>query len=189
MKQLIARVRYFLTGEHDPMDLLNGVYERNLPNRLTISTGMRKSERLAYEAGDLVVKLYRAADDNEFSFAQKLRRLPSHWGTLEALMFYDAMVNNGGHQRYFAASDGAYLDLVEEGLRLYASDYHRQLFQRALFRYDPHRFPEGATLEPSAASNPESTYDELDRLYFRADPQLPELVERYIRSNLALYKG
>lgn len=189
MKQLIARLRYFLTGTHDPMDLLNGVYQRNLPNRLTISTGMRKSERLAYEAGDLVAKLYQAADDNEFSFAQKLRRLPRHWGTLEALMFYDAMVNNGGHQRYFAASDGAYLDLVEDGLRLYASDYHQQLFQRALFRYDCKRFPEGANLDASAAPDSDDPYRELDRLYFRADPQLTDLIERYIRSNLALYQG
>ena len=38
MKQLIARIKYFLTGKHDPMDLLNGVYHRILPKRLTISS-------------------------------------------------------------------------------------------------------------------------------------------------------
>ncbi len=189
MKQLIARLRYFFTGKHDPMDLLNGVYHRNLPNRLTISTGMRKSGNLAQEAGDLVAKLYQTRDDNDFSYAQKLRGLPKHWGALETLMYYDAMVNNGGHRQYFANSDGAYLDLVDDGLTLYASDYHQQIFRRALYRYSPERFPEYAKLDSSATPDPADPYDELDRLYFKADPKLPELVERYIRENLALYKG
>jgi hypothetical protein len=192
MKQLIARLKYFLTGKHDPMDLLNGVFHRNLPKRLTISAGMLKSDDLAYEAGDLVAMLFQSGDDNDFSFAQKLRGLPKHWGTLETLMYYDAMVNNGGHQQYFRNSDGAYLDLVEDGLRLYASDYHQQIFQRALYRYKPELFPEYSVLDSSTPSASESAldpYDDLDELYFNADPKLPVLVDRFIRSNLQLYKG
>lgn len=189
MKQLFARLKYYFTGKHDPMNLLNGVYHRNLPKRLTISSGMLRSDDLAYEAGDLVATIYRDDDDNDFSFAKKLRDLPKHWGTLESLMYYDAMVNHGGHQQYFTNSDGAYLDLVEDGLRLYTSHYHQQIFQRALYRYSPDRFPEYAELDTSAKPDPEDSYDELDRLYYKADPKLPELVDRFIRNNLALYKG
>ena len=192
MKQLIARVKYFFTGKHDPMDLLNGVYHNNLPKRLRISKGMLKSDELAYEAGDLVATLCQADDDNEFSLAQKLRKLPRHWGTLETLMYYDAMVNNGGHDQYFANSEGAYLDLVEDGLKLYASDYHLHIFQRALHRYKPDLYAEHADLDPDRPSEEEnlrSPYDDLDGLYFKADPNLPELIEKYIRSNLELYKG
>tara|TARA_R110002096_G_scaffold104771_4_gene230696 strand:- start:3527 stop:4096 length:570 start_codon:yes stop_codon:yes gene_type:complete len=189
MKQLIARLKYFFTGKHDPLDLLNGVYHENLPKSLTLSRGMLKSDGLAYEAGDLVATLYQADDDNDFSFAQKLRDLPRHWGTLETLMYYDAMVNNGGHQQYFTNSDGAYLDLVEAGLDLYASDYHQQIFQRALYRYSPERFSEHADLDLGVELDPDDPYDELDCLYYKADPKLPELVERYIRGNLQLYKG
>jgi hypothetical protein len=189
MKQLIARLKYFFTGKHDPMDLLNGVYHDNLPKRLTLSRGMLKSDSLAYEAGDLVASLCQSDNDNEYSLAQKLRKLPRHWGTLETLMYYDSMVNNGGHDQYFANSEGAYLDLVEDGLKLYASDYHLHIFQRALYRYSPDRFPEHAELDASATIDPEDQYDELDRLYFRASPNLPELVDRFIRSNLSLYRG
>jgi hypothetical protein len=192
MKQLIARLKYFFTGKHDPMDLLNGVYHKNLPKRLTLSKGMLKSDGLAYEAGDLVATLYQSDGDNEFSFAQKLRKLPRHWGTLETLMYYDSMVNNGGHDQYFANSEGAYLDLVEDGLKLYASHYHLHIFQRALYRYNPDLYAEHADLDPDPPSKEEnwrSPYDDLDRLYFKADPKLPHLIERYIRSNLELYKG
>lgn len=189
MKQLLSRLRYFLTGKHDPMDLLNGRFHRNLPRRLTISTGMLKSDYLAYEASDLVATLFQASDDNDFSFAQRLRGLPRHWGTLETLMYYDAMVNNGGHRQYFANSDGAYLDLVEDGLQLYAGEYHQEVFRRALYRYSPERFPEYAHPAPSAAANPEDPYGDLDDLYYKADPKLPKLVDHFIRSNLALYKG
>ena len=192
MKQIIARLRYFFTGKHDPMDLLNGVYHSNLPKRLTLSRGMLKSESLAYCSGDLVATLYHSADDNEFSFAQKLRQLPKHWGTLEALMYYDSQVNNGGHDQYLGNSEGAYLDLVEDGLNLYASDYHLHIFQRALYRYKPDLYAEHAGLDPNPPSEEEnwrSPYDDLDSLYFKADPKLPVLIEKFILSNLELYKG
>jgi len=174
------------------MDLLNGVYHSNLPKRLTLSRGMLKSDELVYEAGDLVARIYQGDDDNDFSFAQKLRKLPRHWGTLETLMYYDAMVNNGGHQQYFMNSEGAYLDLVEDGLKLYASDYHLHIFQRALCRFNPELYSEHVVLESTALPDPEnsrSLYDDLDDLYFKADPKLPDLIEGYIRSNLKLYKG
>jgi hypothetical protein len=106
-------------------------------------------------------------------------------------MYYDAMVNNGGHRQYFTNSDGAYLDLVEDGLKLYASNYHLHIFQRALHRYKPDLYSEYAALESTAPPDPEnslSPYDDLDDLYFDADPKLPELVDRYIRSNLELFK-
>jgi len=47
-------------------------------------------------------------------------------------------------------------------------------------------------LESTAAplpDNPLSPYDDLDNLYFSASPKLPELIERYIRGNIKLYKG
>lgn len=191
MKQIIARLRYFFTGKYDPMDLLNGVHHNNLPKRLTLSRGMLKSDRLAYTAGDLVAVLYHSADDNEFSFAQKLRKLPKHWGTLEALMYYDSQVNNGGHDQYFANSEGAYLDLVEDGLKLYESNYHLHILQRALYRYKPELYAEHAVLDPNPPSDEEnwrSPYDDLDSLYFKADPKLPDLIEKFIRSNLKIYK-
>lgn len=191
MKRIIARLRYFFTGKYDPMDLLNGVHHSNLPKRLTLSRGMLKSESLAYTAGDLVAILYHSTDDNEFSFAQKLRQLPKHWGTLEALMYYDSQVNNGGHDQYFANSEGAYLDLVEDGLKLYASDFHLHILQRALYRYRPDLYAEHADLDPippSGEENWRSPYDDLDSLYFKANPKLPDLIEKFIRSNLELYK-
>lgn len=191
MKQLIARLRYFFTGKHDPMDLLNGVYERNLPNRLTISTGMLKSEGLAHEAGDLVAKLYQDAGDNDFSYAQKLRKLPKHWGTLEPLMYYDAMVRNGGHRQYFTNSEGAYVDLVEAGLKLFASDHHLHIFQRALHRYNPKLYSDYSALESITLfdlDNSLSPYDDLDDRYFDANPKLTELVDRYIRNNVKIYR-
>jgi hypothetical protein len=191
MKQFIARLKYHFTGRTDPMNLLNGVFQQNLPNRLTISSGMLKSKDLAYEAGDLVAKLFQNPDDDDFLFAQRLRSIPRHWGTLEALMFYNAMVCNGGHQQYFRNSKGAYRDLVEDGLRLYASDFHLQIFQRALFRYDPVFHSAHADLEASTPPPADSSdlYDDLDGLYFKADPELAKLVEQYIRCNLKLYRG
>jgi hypothetical protein len=188
MKQLIARLKYFFTGKHDPMDLLNGVYHRNLPRRLTISRGMLKSDDLAYEASDLVATLCQSKDDNEFSFAQKLRRLPKLWGTLEALMYYDSQVNNGGHEQYFANSEGAFLDLVEDGLGLYTAEYHQHIFKRALFRYNPGLYADYSYLDATAEPNLRSTYYDLDGLYFKASPKLPALVDRFIRGNLSLYK-
>jgi len=189
MKQFIARLKYLLTGRTDPMNLLNGIYDENLPQCLTISQGMLKSKKLAYEASDLVAKLYGDQNDSDFSFAQKLRSLPKHWGTLETLMYYDAMVVNGGHQQYFDNSGGAYLDLVEDGLALYTSgSCHLQVFQRALFRYDPIRYSAYEQLETSIPSPTDSAYDDLDGLYFSTDPRLPKLVERYIRDNLALFR-
>lgn len=189
MKLLIARLRHFLTGKHDPMDLLNGVYERTLPDRLTISRGMLKSEYLASQASDLVAKLFQRRGDNEFSFAQKLRRLPKHWGALEAVMFYHTMVDNGGHDRYFGASEGAFCDLVEDGLRLFAGDYHRHVFQRALGRYRPELYAEYAPLDSARPVDLRTPYDDLDGLYYKADPKLPTLVDRFICSNLELYRS
>jgi Domain of unknown function (DUF4375) len=188
MKQLIARLKYFFTGKHDPMDLLNGIYHRNLPNRLTISRGMLKSDGLAYEASDLVGKLCHSKDDNEFSFAHKLRRLPKIWGTLEALMYYDSQVNNGGHEQYFANSEGAFLDLVEDGLGVYAEECHKHIFKRALFRYNSELYAEYAYLDSTAEANLRSPYYDLDDLYYKASPKLPDLVDRFVRGNLSLYK-
>ncbi|MCU0748832.1 MAG: DMP19 family protein [Akkermansiaceae bacterium] len=191
MKRIIARLRYFFTGKYDPMDLLNGIHNSILPKRLTLSRGMLKSDGLAYSAGDLVAVLYLSADDNEFSFAQKLRKLPKHWGTLQAVMHYDCEVNNGGHDQYFENSEGAYLDLVEDGLKLYGSDYHLNIFQRALYRYRPTLHTEYAVLDinrPSGDDNERSPYHDLDGLYFMADPSLPDLVDKFIRCNLELYK-
>ena len=189
MKKLWAKIKYSLTGKYDSMDLLDGTFEDNLPDRLTISAGMLKSEDLAYEAGDLVAKLYQEENDSEFSLAQKLRALPRHWGTLEALMYYDAMVNNGGHKQYFENSEGAYLDLVEHGLDLYGSTYHQNIFKRALYRYNPERFPEAKELDAQSKPDSHDLYDELDCLYFDANPKLPEMVDHYIRNNLKLYRG
>lgn len=189
MKRIIARLKSLVTGGRDPMDLLDGTYHRILPKRLRISRGMLKSDRLAYAAGDLVATLCHDDNDNEFSFAQKLRKLPKHWGTLEPLMYYDCLVNNGGHEQYLANSDGAFLDLVEDGLRMCATKYHQDIFKRAMFRYCPERFPEHEDSESFAAPDSKSPYNDLDLLYYAADPKLPELVERFIRSNLSLYRG
>lgn len=171
------------------MNLLNDIHHKLLPERLIISSGMLKSEYLPYEAADLVVKLYQDQNSDDLSFAQKLRALPTHWGAIEPLMYYDSMVNNGGHEQYFKNSDGAYLDLVEDGLKLFASDYHLWTFQRALFRYDPIFHSSHGHLEESAPSfkDPVNIFDDLDDLYFDAKSKLPALVDQYIRNNLALF--
>jgi len=192
MRKFLARLKYRFTGKHDPMDLLNGVYPANLPKHLSLSKGMLKSKELAYEAGDLVATLYRTNEDNDFSFAQKLRDLPKHWGTLGSLMYYDAMVINGGHDQYFSNTEGAYLDLVENGLALYANDYHMVIFQRALYRYNPDLYAKHADLDPDRPSEEaswRSFYEDLDGLYFEAEPKLPHLVENYIRSHIELYQS
>jgi hypothetical protein len=93
---------------------------------------MLNSDELAYEAGDLVVKLYQPEGDDEEEFARVLQELPPHWGTLEAMMYYDSMVNNGGHHQYFWNSQGAYINLVETGLELYGAKHHLGIFRSAL---------------------------------------------------------
>lgn len=173
------------------MDLLNGIYHENLPDRLTISRAMLKSKDLPQEAGDLVAKIYHRDSDDDFSFAARLRSLPRHWGSLECLMYYDAMVNNGGHKQYFTNSSGAYLDMVESGLALYCDQNIQNIFKRALFRYDAVRFRDYGFLDESAGGldgRSISPYDDLDSLYFRSDPSLTAQVDKYIRSNLDAFE-
>ena len=104
-------------------------------------------------------------------------------------MFYHRMVDNGGHEHYFENSEGAFCDLVEDGLRLFAGDYHRDIFQRALSRYRPELYAEYAPLDAARPVDLRNLYHDLDCLYYKADPKLPALVDRFIRGNLELYRS
>jgi hypothetical protein len=161
-----------------------------MPDKLRVTDEMLKSEYLPHEAGDLVATTYRIETSEES--AAKLRQLPVQWGTLEALMYYDMEVNNGGHHQYFWNARGYFVDLVEKGLEHFGAREHLQIFREARSRYDPKRYlAEDAERDPKKAflrGYDEKRYEDLDNRYYDANPQLAKIVDEYIRAHVVEFR-
>ena len=154
----------------------------SMQERLYITDEMLKSNSLPYDAGDLVAKVHKIETNKES--ADLLRCLPSHWGTLEALMYYDMEVNNGGHKQYFINSRGYFIDLVENGLEHYGAKEHLLIYRQALSRY--HAMHNG---NDSNAINDINPYSDLDVLYYKSNPQLAKIIDKYIRDHIHDYRN
>ena len=120
-----------------------------------------------------------------------LRRLPPGFATVYTTWWLDAEIANGGLHQYFWNTEGAYVELVREGLQRLGAADHLGAFEEAVLvathatRPAVDGLPARAQLEAFSQSALTGTFDALDARWDGLPDLAPARV-RFIRANPTL---
>lgn len=122
--------------------------------------------------------------------AKKLRSLPEHWMYIVPTVYYSLQVSNGGHHQFFMNSEGAYNQLVSEGLAFFGMNEYVPIFKEALTHYskDVYEDNKPETWEEFTAGYKDSPLEAIDEQFYSKDTYLDDLLDEYVRTNLSSFK-